>query len=219
MKKIAVIGLGNFGYTLAVSLAKEGCEVMAIDANKGKIQSIKDSVGQAVVANAASRETLERLGVGDVDVVVVCLGSRIDLSVIVTLFVKELGVPTIYAKASSDDYARVLALVGADEVIFPEKDEAIRLAKTVANPNVLEYARLAEGYNVVEFTAPEKFYGRSLATLDLKKKFGIYIFAVRKPHLSQMKLLPPADYVVQEDDTFIIVGEEKKLEAFEDEVG
>ena len=218
MKKIAVIGLGNFGYTLAVSLAKEGCEVMAVDADKEKVQSIKDKVGQAVLTNAASRDTLERLGIGDVDVVVICLGTRVDLSVMVTLFVKELGVGTIYAKVSSDDHARVLALVGADEIIFPEKDEALRLAKTVANPNVLEYARLAEGYNVAEFPAPEKFYGRSLSDLDLRNKFGIYVFAVRKPHLSEMKLLPPASYVVREDDTFIIVGEEKNMESFEDEV-
>lgn len=218
MKKIAVIGLGNFGYTLAASLAKEGCEVMAIDADKGKVQSIKDQVDQAVLTNAASRDTLERLGIGDVDVAVVCLGTRVDLSVMVTLFVKELGVETIYAKASSDDHARVLALVGADEIIFPEKDEALRLAKTVANPNILEYAKLAEGYNVAEFPAPEKFYGRSLAALDLRKKFGVYVFAVRKPHLSEMNFLPPAGYVVREDDTLIIVGEEKNLESFEDEV-
>ena len=217
MKKIAVIGLGNFGYTLAVSLAKEGCEVIAIDTDKGKIQSIKDSVSQAVLADAACKETLEKLGVGDVDAAVVCLGTRLDLGVMVTLFLKELGVGTIYAKAISDDHSRVLCLVGADKIIFPEKDEAQRLAKTVANPNVLEFVRLTEGYSVVEFPAPKKFHGRSLSELDLKNRFGIYVFAVRQPHNSELQLFPPAGYVVRDDDTLIIVGEEKKIEAFEGE--
>jgi len=214
MKQVIVIGLGNFGYTLATNLATEKCEVLAIDRNREKIQQIKDSVTRAVLADAADKETLAELGIRDADVAVVSLGDRIDVSILVTLFLKELGVKRILAKAISDDHGKVLKLVGANEIIFPEKDEAIKLAKSLIAPDILEYIKLSEDYSVAEIAAPEKFYAKSLKELQLRTKYGMEVLAIRRPLEGTLNVVPSPDYKIQPDDSLVVIGENKSLERF-----
>ncbi|MDD5084419.1 MAG: TrkA family potassium uptake protein [Candidatus Omnitrophica bacterium] len=214
MKQIVVIGLGNFGYTLATSLAEGKCEVLALDRDRERIQQIKDFVTRAVVADAADKDALAELGINDADVAIVSLGDRIDVSILVTLFLKELGVKRILAKAVSDDHGKVLRLVGANEIIFPEKDEAVKLAASLIVPDILEYIRLSEDYSVVEIAAPEKFYSKSLKELQFRTKYGIEVLAIRRPLEGTLNIIPSPDYKIQPDDCLVLIGENKNIEKF-----
>ncbi|MGB9438987.1 MAG: TrkA family potassium uptake protein, partial [Desulfobacterales bacterium] len=128
MKQFAVIGLGNFGYYLATQLYKKGHEVLAIDKKPNLVQEIKDKVNQAIVADATERETLEAMGLEQMDAAVVCIGSVLSNSILVTLNLKDIGVKRVLAKALSEAHGRILYKIGASEVFFPEKDLALSLA-------------------------------------------------------------------------------------------
>lgn len=129
MKQIAIIGAGTFGRNLAMSLMSEGAEVLIVDINRSKIEALKDAVSRAVIADGANKDVLQELGLTDFDEVVVSLGDRIDVSVMTVLFLKEMNVKRIVAKANNENYGKVLTSVGADDIIFPEKDIAVRVAK------------------------------------------------------------------------------------------
>ncbi|MBL7170816.1 MAG: TrkA family potassium uptake protein, partial [Candidatus Omnitrophica bacterium] len=150
MGQYVVIGLGNFGYQVATLLYEKGNDVLAIDRDGSKIELIKDKVTQAVVANATKKEVLSQLITSDIDVVVVSLGDKIEASIMTTLYLKELEIQNIIVKASSDAEAKVLNMIGASEIIFPEREIANKLANTLTNPNVIDYLPLAADYSVIE---------------------------------------------------------------------
>jgi len=216
MQKIVVIGLGSFGMTVASELGEKGknLEVMAVDHSRGKVEDIKEKVSKAVVADASDREALEELGIQGADVAIVSLGDRVDLSIMVTLFLKELGVGRIYTKAISEDHAKALSLVGATETIFPEKDEALRLAGTLTSPNIVDYIRLTDQHSVVEVVAPQKYYKKSLRDLKIRENFGIYILGIHKPLEGKTTIIPPPDYKIVVDDVLILVGSNDQIEKF-----
>lgn len=214
MRQIAVIGIGNFGFTLATELAAKKCHVIVVDIDKEKIQDVKDKVAQAVVADASDRQVLEEIGIKDCDAAFVSLSEKIDASILVTLHLKELGVKRIVAKASSDAHGRALSKVGATEVIFPEKDEAKRLAQSLVNPDVLEFVKVSEDFNITELAAPEEYFGKSLKDLQLRKKFGIQILAIRNPLDGSVTVVPAPDYKLKPDDVLIVIGETQALEKF-----
>ncbi|MBI4398477.1 MAG: TrkA family potassium uptake protein [Candidatus Omnitrophica bacterium] len=215
MKQIAVIGLGNFGFTLATALAEKKCEVLAIDLNKERVQDIKDKVAKSIVGDATDRDLLNELGVKDVDVAVVSLGDRIDFSVIVTLYLKEMGVQRIIAKAVSTEHAKILHLVGASEVIFPERDEALRLASSLFSGDVLDLIKLSEDFSILELAAPDKYAGKTIKELKLRTKLGIEVLAIRKPLEGALKMLPGADTKIAPDDVLVVLGENRKLKDIE----
>src|SRR3989338_9155789 len=211
MRHILIIGIGNFGYTLASRLAERKCEVLVIDSDREKIQDIKDKVSQAIVAEASDRDVLLEIGAKDVDVACVCLGEKIDVSILVTLFLKELGVKRIIAKASSDAHGRALNLVGATQVIFPEKDEAERLANSLVSPGIMDFIRVSEEFNIVELAAPEDFYNQSFRDLQLRKKYGIQVLAIKNPLDGSVHVVPSPDYKIRPDDVMIVIGETQAL--------
>ncbi|MDW7680235.1 MAG: TrkA family potassium uptake protein, partial [bacterium] len=148
MRKFAVIGMSTFGEYLCKYLNEAGLNIMAIDANESKIDKIKNFVTKAIVTDARDKETLESIGITDFDVVVVSLGDQIDASILVTLYLKELGVKEIIAKASTEDHGKILDRIGATSVIFPEKDVAFRFAKSLQNINVLDVIPLSPGVSI-----------------------------------------------------------------------
>ncbi len=214
MRQILVIGIGSFGYTLATQLAEKKCEVVVIDSNREKIQDIKDQVTQAVVADASDKNVLEELGVRDVDVACVCLGEKIDVSILVTLFLKELGVKRIIAKATSDEHGRALRLVGATQIVYPEKDEAIQLAQNLVSPDVLDFIRVSEEFNIVEIAAPEAFFNSTLRELNLRKRYGVQVLAIRNPLDGSVHVVPSPDHKIKPDDVLIVIGETQALRKF-----
>ena len=210
MRSFAVIGMSSFGFFLARELAKEGVEVMAIDLDEEKIEKIKYLVPKAVIADATDRTTLETLGLEEVDGVVVSLG-QIESSVLTTLHLKELKIRRIVAKALSEDHGRILAMVGATEVIFPEKDMALKVARTLTHENILDHVPLAEGYSIVEIAPPSSFKQKSLGELNLRRFYGVQIIVVKETVPEKVVLVPTADYVIKESDILVIMGRDDDL--------
>jgi len=212
MKQFAVIGLGNFGYYLATQLYKKGYEVLAIDKRPDLVQEIKDSVNQAIVADATERKTLEAMGLEQMDAAVVCIGSVLSNSILATLNLKDIGVKRVLAKALSEAHGRILYKIGASEVFFPEKDLALSLAERIHNPNMIDYLPFLEGYSIVELSPPKDFIGKSLQDLDLINRLGIQIIAVKEVIQDRLNLIPTAKFVIKDSDILIILGPNESLE-------
>jgi trk system potassium uptake protein TrkA len=219
MKQIAIIGAGNFGKNLAISLTNEGAEVLVIDNNKSKIEDIKDMVARAVIADASRKDVLQELGLHDFDIVVVSVGNRLDISIMAILFLKELGAKQIIAKAANDDFAKALKLVGADEVVFPEKDTAIRLGKTILFGDIMEFIALSDEYSVMEIALNEKFVGKSLKELNFRNQYQLNVVAIKNALTDQIAVSPAADTVLKPDDSLVVLGENKNLEKFKKALG
>ena len=209
--KFAVIGLGSFGLNIAKILYERDAEVLAVDIDKEKIEDIKAFVSHGVSMDATDKENLEALGINEMDVVIVSLGPEMESSILTVLHLNEIGVEHIVAKAITEDHLKILEAVGATEVIFPEKDMAIKTAYRLINPNVLEYLPLISGIGIQEFAPPEKFIGKSLRQLDLRNKYGIHVIAVREIIPEETTYIPGADFVIKDSDILIIMGEEQQL--------
>lgn len=210
--KFAVIGLGSFGSNVAKTLYQRGHEVLAVDRDKNKVEAAKDYTSHAVNMNSADKENLEALGIQDMDVVIVSLGPEMEASILTVLYLHELGVNRIVAKALNEDHAKILEAVGASEVIYPEKDMAIRTALKLTSPNILECLPLGSNVSIQEIAPPEKFIGQSLRQLDLRNKYGIQVIAVRELVPERTIYIPPADFVIKDSDILVVMGEEDKLE-------
>lgn len=212
MKQFAVIGLGNFGYYLAVHLYKKGHEVLAIDKNPKLVQEIKDHVSQAIVADATDRKALEDLELKEMDTAIVCIGSILSNSILATLNLKDIGVNHVLAKALSEAHGRILEKIGASEVVFPEKDLAISLAERLHNPNMIEYLPFVEGYSIIESAPPKGFIGKSLRELNLTNRYGIQVVAIKEIIPDRLNLIPTAKFVVKDSDILILLGPNDALE-------
>lgn len=212
MKKFAVIGLGSFGSNVARTLYQRGFEVVAIDSEKERIEEAKSFTSHAVLTDASAKENLEALGITDMDVVVVSLGSAMEASILTVLHLHELGIKRIVAKASTEDHGKILEAVGATEVINPEKDMAVRTALKLTSPHILECLPLMSGMSIEEIAPPERFIGKSLRELDLRNKYGVQVIAVKELVPERTLYVPTADFVIKDSDVLIVMGEETMLE-------
>jgi len=212
MMKFAVIGLGSFGSNIAKTLYEKKNEVLAVDVEKEKVDEVQEFVSHAVNMDAADKENLQALGIQEMDVVIVSLGPEMEASILTVLYLHEIGAKRIVAKALTEDHAKILEAVGATDVIYPEKDMAIKTALKLSCPNVLEYLPLTSGFGVQEIAPPDKFIGKSLKELDLRNKYGIQVMAIKELIPEKTTYVPRADFVIKDSDILIIMGEEKQLE-------
>lgn len=210
--KFAVIGLGSFGSNVAKTLYEKDHEVLAVDRDKTKIEEVKIFVSHAVHMEAAVKDNLQALEIQDMDVVVVSLGPEMEASILTVLYLKELGARRIVAKALTEDHGKILDAVGATEVIYPEKDMAIKTALRLSNPNVLEYLPLLSGTDIQEIAPPEKFIGKSLRELDLRNKYAVQVIAIKEIIPEKITYIPTADFVIKDSDILIMMGEQKQLD-------
>ena len=206
MKQFAIIGLGNFGYYLATNLYEKRHDVLAIDKNINRVQEIKDNVTRAVVADATDIKTLETLGIKQMDAAVVCIGSVISDSILATLNLKDVGAKRVFAKAVTEPHGRILHKIGALEVIFPEKDQAISLAERLHNPNILDYLPFLDGYSIVELLSPKNFIGKNLKELNLINRYGVQVLAIKKILPDQLNMIPKGQYILKDEDILILLG-------------
>lgn len=212
MRKIAVVGMSSFGFFLCRALTDRKLSVMAIDSNEARIDDVKPFVEKAIIADATDKEVLENLGIAEADVVVVSLGERIDASILVTYYLRELGVKEIYAKAISEDHGKILNVIGASEVIFPEKDMAERLANRLERSSILEYFEIAEGYSIIEWAPPESFVNKTLAELDLTNKYNVQVIMVKEVVPERVTVVPKATQLIKDSDGLVLLGRDEDLE-------
>jgi trk system potassium uptake protein TrkA len=211
MKRFAVIGLGNFGFHVAKALFEDGHEVVAIDVDKGRIQAIDPHSTEAVVVDATEKDALKALGLEDMDAVIVSTGTKISTSILICLHLQEKGVKKILAKAVDEDHGKILKRVGATGIIHPEKDMAIRVARGLSRPNVLDFIPLGEDFDLVQVAPPREFVGNSLRDLNLRSKYNIHVIAIKELVPENFILVPPASFVIKDSDILIILGKAEDI--------
>jgi trk system potassium uptake protein TrkA len=206
MKSFAVIGLGNFGFHTARALFEGGHEVVAIDEDRGRVQAVDPYSTEAMVLNATDKEALKTLGLEQMEAVIVSTGTKISTSVLICLHLREIGVKKILAKALDEDHGKILKLVGATEVIHPERDMAMRVARSLSRPNVLDFIPLSEEFDLVQVGPPKDFIGKSLRDLNLRAKYNVHIIAIKETAPEDFILVPPAGFTIKESDVLIMLG-------------
>jgi len=209
MKSYMVIGLGRFGTEAAIKLCELGCEVLAMDKSSELVQQVSSLVTHAVVADAQDKEVLRALGVKDFDCAIVSIGGSLADSVLATMNLKELGVPFIVCKAHDETHRQVLLKLGADQVVIPEQENAARLARSLSNPNVLDYIELSDEYGIIEVPAPKRWLNKTLKELNVRAKLGVNIIAVKRDGI--INVSPAADYQILEGDTMVVLGDNAAL--------
>lgn len=206
MKHFAVIGLGNFGFHAAKALFEDGNEVLAIDADKGRAQAIDPFSTEAMVLDATDKEALKSLGLENMDAVIVSTGTKISISILICLYLQEIGVKKILAKALDDDHAKILKRVGATEIIHPERDMALRVSKGLSRPNILDFIPLAEEFDLIQVGPPREFIGKSLMDLNLRAKYNVHVIAIKELVPENFILVPPANFVIKDSDILMMLG-------------
>lgn len=212
MRKIAVIGMSSFGFFLCRALAEHKLSVMAIDNDEAKVDDVKSFVEKAIIADATDKDVLINLGVAEADAVVVSLGDRIDASILVTYYLRELGVKEIIAKAMSEDHGKILNVVGASEIIFPEKDMAERLANRLERSSILDYFEIAEGYSIIEWAPPASFVNKTLADLDLTNQYNVQVIMIKELVPERITVVPKASQLIKDSDILVLLGKDEDLE-------
>lgn len=216
MAHFAVIGLGNFGGTLALELNSLGHEVLAIDSDPDRGQIYRDRLPNVVITDATERKTLEVLGVGEVDCAVISLGRAFEAAVLIALHCVEMDIPKTYAKVMSGTQGRILKRLGVTRVIFPEREVARRLAHRITNPNLVDYLPITEGYSVEQVSPPPSMLGKTLEQLDLRQRFGINVIAIRESEDPDSPLrMPTGGTLLSAGDQLVLLGKNEHLAHFE----
>ena len=211
MKRFAVIGLGNFGFHAAKALFEDGNEVVAIDADKARVQAIDAYSTEAVALEATDKEALKSLGLENMDAVIVSTGTKISTSILICLYLQEIGVKKILAKALDEDHAKILKRVGATEIIHPERDMALRISRGLSRPNILDFIPLADEFDLVQVGPPREFIGKNLKELNLRAKYNVHIIAIKELVPENFVLVPPAGFVIKDSDILIMLGKSEDI--------
>lgn len=208
--KFCVIGLGRFGYRVATTLADNGMEVLGIDSNESIVASIRDQITQSICLRVSDEAALRSIGVEEMDTVIVAMGENFAQSILVTaLLKKRLNIPMVITRAVSEIHQEILKLIGADQVILPEQEVGMRLADSLSYP-FAQMVRLTPAYGVIQIIAPDKFVGKTIASLKLYEKYQARCIGVKKDE----EVLPVAsDYGINADETLVFAGPLTKLMA------
>lgn len=211
-KQICIVGLGRFGGALARELAKS-CEVLALDRDIQLVNAVADDVQRALCVDASDYNSLAAAVSPDFDEAVVGIGDHLESSILCTLHLKKIGIPTIHAKANSKDHAEILQAVGAQHIVYPEFEAAERLAKQIFHPNLLDFIPLAQDYLVMDLAAPDAFVGRTLAELELRRRLNLFVIAVKAADGETFAFLPGPDQQIEPGDVLVLLGKESAIEA------
>ncbi len=213
-KQFAVIGMGRFGSSVARTLYEMDYEVMGIDEDEERINENIQSVTHAIAADCTDEMALKEIGIRNFDVVVVAIGADIQASILTTLILKELGVKKIVVKAQNERHGQVLYKVGADRVVFPERDMGVRVAHNLISANVLDFIELAEDYSVAEVVVTSNMVGKSIRQLDVRARFGVNIIAIKSG--DKFNISPRPDEMIERHDVLVVIGHNLDLKKFEE---
>ncbi|HIX17310.1 MAG TPA: TrkA family potassium uptake protein [Candidatus Gemmiger faecavium] len=203
-----IVGLGRFGYALAVDLAQSGADIMVIDRDEEKVRVLREYTENALVVNTLDKKSLMETGIQNCDVGIVCIGEHMESSILTTLNLVSLGVPQVIAKATSAEHGEILAKLGA-EVVYPERDMALRLANRLETARVLDFIQLSESINISKRMVPEKFIGKTVLELNIRARFGLNIIAVENS--GEVVDVVGPDYTFRAGDVMIISGSRDDL--------
>ena len=213
MKTFLVIGLGRFGTALAEELCALGNEVLAVDLSDERVQAVAEKVTYAAAGDCREAEVLQALGARNVDCAVVATGSDVGVSALITLNLKELGVPRVVSKAHSAIHRKVLERIGADQVVFPEQEMALRLAQNLSNDQILNYIELSGEYSILERRVPAAWRDHTPAQLGTRARVHLTIIAVRR---GQEFIISPGGHTeLKEGDTLLVLGAVGDIERME----
>jgi len=213
MKSFFVIGLGRFGMALALHLREQGHEVLGMDVRQDKVQAAADALTQAVAADARDPEVLRAVGARNFDCAVVAFSADVGDSALITLNLKEQGVARVVSKASSAVHRKVLEKIGADQVVFPEQEMALRLAHSLSNGDILNFIELSDEYSMVEHKVPQSWDGRSIVELNIRAKYHLTVIAVRRE--GSMTISPGRDFVFRQEDSMVVLGRNEDIRELE----
>lgn len=221
MIRIAVIGLGRFGMSLARNLQRHGAQVIAIDRSLNLVNEIKDDVDLAVRLDSTDEAALRIQEIDKVDICAVAIGENFESALLTTVIAKRLGVPKIVCRAQTEFHAEIFRQIGADDVIQPELEAGDHLARNLANPHVEDFITLADGYTLIELHAPKAFQSKTLETLGLRSKYGVNLVAIKRlvtvehdgetVESREVISVPKADDLIQPDDVLVLVGSDESL--------
>ena len=214
-KNFVVIGCGRFGRAIATTLYKLGHDVLAIDSNEEIIQNIAGDVTKAVTSQI-DEQVLREIGVPNCDVAIVSMGSDIESSVITTLLLKEMKIPYIVCKASTEIHEKILYIIGADRVVSPERDSGIKIAKNLVSDNILDKIDLDPDYAIFELITPKSWIGKSLIELNVRKEYNLNVVAIKKD--DDFVITPNPEEPLKENDIILLLGEKKNLKYFEQKI-
>ena len=213
-KTYAVLGLGRFGMPLATKLAQSGADVIGVDMDEEHVRAFREYSEYAFVAKKLTKEVLEDIGIQDCDVAVICIGSRVETSILVTLNILNLGVPNVISKASSAEQGEVLRRLGAD-VVYPERDMALRTAKKILRENLVDYLSIGKDIEIIEIEISNKMVNKTILELDLRKRYKLNVIAIRHDEESDIEVRP--DCILHEGDTIAVIGREENVTRFVDD--
>ncbi len=211
-KRIFVIGLGIFGMNIVKELYAAGFEVIAIDKDKNAVQDIRDHATKAILADGTDREIVDQVGIQQEDTVIVSFGEDLAASTLITLNLAQHKIKTIIVKAPNEEHKTILEKVGATQVIIPEMEIALKVARGIISPNVLDFLPLSEDFTIFELAPPESFLGKSIGELQLRTRFHIEVIAVRELISDQFIIVPGADFVIKDGEVLLVVGKEADIQ-------
>ncbi len=208
METVLIIGMGDFGGNVARRMEELHCEVMAVDTNEERINEILPYVTNAVIGDGTNAEFLRSLGVGNFDVCFVALGGLFQSSLETTSLLKELGAKVVVSRATNDVQMKFLLRNGADEVVYPEKQMALRIATKYASKSILDFINLDNNYSIYEMKVPKDWQGKTLSQLDIRKKYNVNILTINR---NQQVFIPSPDTLIQSDDVAYVIGDEHDI--------
>ncbi|WP_291634053.1 TrkA family potassium uptake protein [Clostridium sp.] len=212
-RQFIVIGLGRFGTSVAETLYSLGNDVLAVDFDEEVVQNISDKVTHAVQVDANDENSLRALGIRNFDVAVISIGSNIQSSIMATLLVKELGVKYVITKATNALHAKVLYKIGADRIVFPERDMGVRVAHNLVSSNILDYIELSPDYSIAEVVSPEEWHNKTLRELNIRAQYGINVMAIKRNN--DIDVSPSADNSIEPGDVIVAIGSIEELNRLE----
>ena len=214
-RQYAVFGLGNFGKSVALSLERLGCEVLVVDKSMEKIQEISDEVSYAMRADIEEAEVMETIGARNLDGAIVALSENLEASIVATIMAKEMGIPYVIAKAQTELQGRILKKVGADVIVYPEKEMGIRIARGIVATNFAEWIDLSPEYSLVEWKIPGKWAGKTLLELRITERKGINVVVIIQDGNVNLSFEPTEP--LPEDGIIILIGSNKVLQKLKEE--
>jgi trk system potassium uptake protein len=204
-KQFVVIGLGRFGSSVATTLTQAGNDVLCVDSNEDLVEDIAPYVTHAVRADATDEKALKAIGIRNFDTAVIAIGQDIQSSILITLLCKEQGVPYVLVKAKSENHAKVLEKIGADKIVFPERDMGIKVAHNLASENILDFIEVSPDYSMMEVGTIKKWEGRNLIDLNFRQIYNLNVIAI-KNDAEKITINPPPNDVIENGDRFVVVG-------------